>query len=89
MSNTIVTKKNVYKNLLDDTKLYNVYLIEFESNRAVKKIMHNVSYIVAGKTQEDEQLLYNPILFYVAGFERNSPEDLKYAKHVLGVGKAR
>lgn len=57
--------------------MYNIYLISTDTFEAVKLLRDNVPMSVSGEVEYREQLNYNIINFYVAGFEVGSPADLK------------
>lgn len=66
-------------NLLTEEK-YNVYLIEFDRNKAIKLLGEDLDFTEAGQIAQDKQLLYNPLYYYVAWFDVESEQDIKYRK---------
>jgi len=60
--------------------MYNVYLISTDTFNATKLIKKHATLTEAVDLEIYEQKKYNPLDFYVAGFEVGSPEDIKHSK---------
>lgn len=62
--------------------MYNIYLISTDTFEATKLLKTDVSIYDVADIEMSEQKRYNPIEFYVAGFEIGSSEDLRHAKNL-------